>query len=45
VVKLAWSEDAERYVGGTIDIGMVFHSGQVKGDDADEKGYHVEGWA
>jgi len=32
----AWSNDQERYVDGRVATGKV---GQVKSDDADEKGY------
>jgi hypothetical protein len=39
VVELAWSDDPENYVDGSLATGRVFHAGQVKGDDPDEKGY------
>jgi hypothetical protein len=39
VVLLAWSNDPESYVGGSVTTRRVSHAGQVKGDDTDKKGY------
>ena len=39
MVGLAWSDDPESYAGGSLAAGRVFHAVQVKGDDADKKGY------
>ena len=32
---LAWSKGPESYVDSGVDIGRVYHAGQVKGDDPD----------
>jgi hypothetical protein len=39
VVELAWSYDPESYAGGSVATGRITLAGQVKGDDADKKGY------
>jgi hypothetical protein len=36
--RLAWSYDPESYADGSVAAGRVSHTGQVKGDDRDEKG-------
>jgi hypothetical protein len=38
-VRLAWSGDPDSYAGGSVATSRVFHVTQVKGDDADKKGY------
>jgi hypothetical protein len=48
VVGPAWSRDPENSAGGRVAAGRISHAGQVKGNDADEKGYpgfQVRGWA
>ena len=39
VVGLAWSNGPESYAGGSVATGRVFHAGQVKDDDPNEKGH------
>jgi hypothetical protein len=39
VVGLAWSEDPESYAGSSIATGRGSHTGQVKGDGPDKRGY------
>jgi hypothetical protein len=39
VVGLVWSNNPEGYSGGTVATGRVSHSGNVKGDDPNKKGY------
>ena len=36
---LAWSNGPDSNAGGSVATGRVFHAGQVKGDDPDEKGH------
>jgi hypothetical protein len=45
VAGLAWSEGPESYAGGRVASGRGSHSGQVKDDDPDKKGYPgTPGW-
>ena len=45
VVRLAWSEDPERYTGDSVATARASYAGQVKGDDPDEKEYPgTPGW-
>ena len=37
-VGLAWSNDPQSYVGGSVATGSASHARQVKGDDPDKKG-------
>ena len=39
VVGLAWSKDPESYADNDVASDRVYHAGQVKRDDPDEKGY------
>jgi hypothetical protein len=39
MVGLVWSNDPKSYAGGRGAIGWVSYARQVKGDDADKKGY------
>jgi len=39
VVRLAWSKDPESYAGGGMATVRASHSGRIKGDYPDEKGY------
>jgi hypothetical protein len=36
VVGLAWSNDPESYVGGSVATGRASHAEQVKGDEPNE---------
>jgi hypothetical protein len=38
------SNDPDRYAGGSVAVGRVSHSGNVKGDDADQKLLQVGCW-
>jgi hypothetical protein len=35
---LVWSNDPERYAGGSVAVFRVSHAGQVTGDDPGKKG-------
>ena len=37
MTRLAWSGGPENYAGGSVAIGRVWHSGQVKGCDDSDK--------
>jgi hypothetical protein len=37
-VRLAWSNDPESYIGGSVAIGRASHARKVKVDDPDKKG-------
>jgi len=37
VERLAWSNDPESYVGGSVATGRSAHASQVKGDDPGKK--------
>jgi len=39
VVGLGWSKDPESSAGGSVAAGRFYHSGQVEGDNPNEKGY------
>jgi hypothetical protein len=39
VVRLAWSYNPESYAGGSVAIGRITHTTQIKDDDPDKNGY------
>jgi hypothetical protein len=43
VVRLAWSYDPESYADGSVAVGRVSHTTQIKDDDPDKNGYPVWG--
>jgi len=45
VLGLAWSKDPASYAGGSVAVGRVSHTGQVKIDCPEERGYTgLSGW-
>jgi len=40
-VGLAWSNDPDSYVGGSVATGRAVHAEHVKSDDPEEKGYNL----